>query len=140
VAGIIAVGMSRENVEVVRRAMIAWQSGALGEMDRLVTADAEWRPSALSRASRELYVGPEGIRVWGSEMISRHTEVRNEIDEIRDLGDRVLVLGRVVERFEGRTRVDAQLAWLFELREGRIVSGEGFANPEDAYRSAGLGG
>jgi ketosteroid isomerase-like protein len=132
--------MSQENVEVVRRAMIAWQSGALGEMDRLVAADAEWRPTALVGTSREVYVGPEGVREWGSEMASRHSEMRNEIDEIRDLGDRVLVLGHVIERLEGRTRIDAQLAWLFELRDGRIVSGRGFADPAEAYRIVGLDG
>ncbi len=118
---------------------MAWQSGALGEMDRLVLPDAEWRPSPLSAASREVYIGPDGFREWASEMISRHTEVRNEIDEVRDLGNRVVVLGRVVERLEGRTRVDAQLAWLFELRDGRIVSGQGFTDPQEAYRVAGLG-
>jgi ketosteroid isomerase-like protein len=132
--------MSKENVEVVRRAMIAWQSGALDEMDRLVEPDAEWRPSPLSGASRDVYVGPGGFREWASEMISRHHEVHNEINEIRDLGDRVIVLGRVVERAEGRTQIDAQLGWLFELRDGRIVSARGFADPEEAYRVAGLGG
>jgi ketosteroid isomerase-like protein len=132
--------MSDENVDVVRRGLFAWQSGAIREMDRLVAPDAEWRPSALSGSSREVYVGPEGFREWAGEMISRHGELRNEIDEIRDLDDRVLVLGRVVERVEGKTRVDAQLAWLFELRDGRVVSGRGFADPEEAYRIAGLGG
>jgi ketosteroid isomerase-like protein len=131
--------MSEENAEVVRRAMIAWQSGALGEMDRLIAPDAEWRPTPLSGASRDVYVGPDGFREWASEMISRHTEVHNEIDEVRDLGDRVLVLGRVVERAEGRTRLDVQLAWLFELRDGLIVDARGFANPGEAYRIAGLG-
>jgi ketosteroid isomerase-like protein len=132
--------MSQENVDVVRRAMLAWQSGALGEMDRLIAPEAEWRPTPLSGASRDVYVGPGEFREWASEMISRHTEVHNEVDEIRDLGDRVLVLGRVVEREGGRTRLDAQLAWLFELRDGWIVSARGFANPEEAYREAGLGG
>lgn len=131
--------MSQQNVEIVRRGLIAWQSGALGEMDRLVAPEAEWRPSPLSGASREVYVGPEGFREWASEMTSRHTEVRNEIVEIRDLGDRVLVLGRVIERLEGETRIDAQIAWLFELRDGRVVSGCGFADPEEAYRIAGVG-
>jgi ketosteroid isomerase-like protein len=130
--------MSQENVEMVRRALLAWQSGALEEIDRLVAPDAEWRPSPLSGASRDVYVGPRGIREWASEMISRHVEVHNEIDEIRDLQDRVLVLGRVIERSEGVTRIDAQLAWLFELHGGRIVRGQGFADPEDAYRIAGL--
>jgi ketosteroid isomerase-like protein len=132
--------MSQENVEVVRRAMIAWQSGALGELDQLVAPDAEWRPTPLSGAMKDVYVGPDGFREWASEMISRHTEVHNEIDELRDLGNRVLLLGRVVERDEGRTRLDAQLAWLFELRDGVIVDARGYANPEEAYRIAGLGG
>lgn len=132
--------VSQANVDIVRRAMIAWQSGALGEMDRLMDPDGEWRPTPLSGSKRDVYVGPDGFRDWASEMISRHTEVRNEIDEIRDLGDRVLVLGRVVESKEGETRLDAQLAWLFELRDGRIASGTGFADPREAYRAAGLAG
>jgi ketosteroid isomerase-like protein len=131
--------MSQENVEMVRRAMIAWQSGALGEMDQLVGPDAEWRPTPLSGASRDVYVGPDGFREWAGEMISRHNEVRNEIDEIRDLGDRVLALGRVIEREGGETVIDAQLAWLFELRDGRIVSGQGYADPREAFRVAGIG-
>ena len=130
--------MSRENVDIVRRAMIAWQSGALGEMDRLIQPDAEWRPTPLSGARREVYVGPDGFREWASEMISRHTEVRNEIDQIRDLGERVLVLGRVIETEEGKTRLDAQLAWLFELSDGRIAGARGFADPQQAYRVAGI--
>ena len=130
--------MSRENVDLVRRALMAWQSGAVGEMDELVAADAEWRPSPLSRASREVYVGPEGIRDWASEMVGRHSEIRNEIDDVRDLGDRVLVLGRVREMAEGKVRLDAQLAWLFEIAGGRIVGGRGFADPAEAYRVAGL--
>jgi ketosteroid isomerase-like protein len=130
--------MSSENVEVVKRVLLAWQAGAMGEMDRLVAADAEWRPSPLSRASREVYVGPAGVREWASEMVSRHSEIRNEIDGIHDLGNRVLVLGRVLEMVEGETRLDAQLAWLFGLDDGRIVWGRGYADPEEAYRAAGL--
>jgi ketosteroid isomerase-like protein len=130
--------MSRENVDLVRRALMAWQSGAVGEMDELVAADAEWRPTPLSRSSREVYVGPEGIREWAAEMVARGAEIRNEIDEVRDLGDRVLVLGRVVEVADERTRLDAQLAWLFELRDGRIAGGRGFADTAAAYRVAGL--
>lgn len=130
--------MSRENVDLVRRALMAWQSGALGEIDELVTPDAEWRPSPLSRARREVYVGPAEIREWASEMVSRHSEIRNEIDDVRDLGDRVLVLGRVLEINGQETRLDAQLAWLFEIRDGRIAGGRGFADPAEAYRACGL--
>lgn len=131
-------GMSQENVDLVRRALMAWQSGAVGEMDELVAPDAEWRPSPLSHASREVYVGPAGIREWASEMVARHTEIRNEIDEVRELGDRILVLGRVLELVDGQPRLDAQLAWLFEVTDGRIAGGRGFADPGEAYRVAGV--
>ena len=130
--------MSEQNVEVVRRVFMAWQAGAIEQLDGLLSPEVEWRPTPLSDAGAEVFTGLPGVHDWSSTVVSRHGEVRNEIAEMRDLGDRVLVLGRVVETIGTEVRTDAELAWLFELREGRITRGEGFLSKDEAYRAAGL--
>jgi ketosteroid isomerase-like protein len=132
--------MSSENVELVRRAFMAWQAGAIEQLDELLANDVVWRPSALSGTDQLVFHGVSGVHDWISEVISRGGEVRNELDEIRDLGDRVLVMGRVYERRGEETVVDAELAWLFEIRDGKIARGESFTSRADAFRAAGQSG
>jgi ketosteroid isomerase-like protein len=130
--------MSERNVELVKRVFIAWQAGAMEELDRLLAPDVEWRPTPLSDAGREVFRGRDDVHEWITTVLSRHGEVRNEIHEVRDLGDRVLVLGRVVERIGDEVRVDAELAWLFLVEEGRVARGEGFLSVEEALIAAGV--
>ena len=122
----------------MRRAFMAWQAGAMEQLNEFLAPDVEWRPTELSEPDHEVFRGPEGVHEWISQVISRGAEIRNEINEIRDLGDKVLVLGRVIEKVDKRTRVDAELAWLFHVYEGRITRGEGFISRADAFRAAGL--
>jgi ketosteroid isomerase-like protein len=130
--------VSEESVDVVRRAFIAWQAGAMGELEALLADDVVWKPTPLSGTGDQIFRGRAGVTEWVSAVLSRGGEVRNEIDELRDLGDRVLVLGSVFERVGDEVRVDAELAWLFQIRDERIVRGEGFLSRDDALRAAGL--
>ena len=130
--------MSEHNVDLVRRAFMAWQAGALEELDELLAPDVVWRPTPLSDAGREVFRGPKGVHEWASAVVSRSGELRNEIAEMRDLGDRVLVLGHVVERIGEQTRTDADLAWIFHIEGDRITRGEGFVSREEALRAAGV--
>jgi ketosteroid isomerase-like protein len=130
--------MSEANVDLVREVFMAWQSGAIDRVDELITDDVEWRPTPLSDTGYNVFRGRAGVHDWISAVMSRGAEVRNEITEMRDLGDRVLVLGRVIEKIDDRTRVDAELAWLFHVYEGRIARGEGFVSRAEAFRAAGV--
>jgi ketosteroid isomerase-like protein len=130
--------MPETNVELVKRLFIAWQAGAMEELDDLLAPDVEWRPTALSDTGHEIYRGHAGVHEWITSVLSRHGEVRNEIHEIRDLGDRVLVLGHVHERVGDELRADADLAWLFNFHHGQIVRGEGFLSIEEALVAAGV--
>jgi ketosteroid isomerase-like protein len=130
--------MSAENVELVRRVFMAWQAGAIEELDELLAPDVEWRPTALSDSGYSVFRGIEGVHEWISIVTGRGAEIRNEIFEMRDLGDRVLVLGRVIEKLDERTRVDAELVWLFHVYEGRVARGEGFVSRAEAFKAAGV--
>ena len=130
--------MPEGNLDLVKRVFMAWQSGAIEQLDELLAPDVEWRPTALSDAGHSVFRGIDGVHEWITAVLSRHGEVYNEIHEMRDLGDRVLVLGRVVEKVGDETRVDAELAWLFNVYEGQITRGEGFLSVEEALVAAGL--
>jgi len=58
--------------------------------------------------------------------------------DFRDLGDRVLVFGRVYARGEGGYITDSPTQWLWELKDGLIVSGRVFTNRAEALSAAGL--
>ena len=130
--------MSAENIEVVKRVFMAWQAGAIGQLDELLAPDVEWRPTALSDTGYTVYRGREGVHEWISLVMDRGAEIRNEILGMRDLGDRVLVLGRVIEKIDERTRVDAELAWLFHVYDGLVTRGEGFVSRTEAFKAAGV--
>lgn len=130
--------MSGENIELVGRVFAAWRSGDAAELEELLAADVEWRPTPLSDGGAEVFRGLDGVREWAASVAARGGEVRNEIEEMRDLGDRVLVLGHVVERIGDEVRTDAHLAWLFEIRNDRLARGEGFLSRADAFRAAGI--
>ncbi len=56
--------------------------------------DCEWHPFLSSRVEGEAgYTGHDGIREWFRDIDSMFSEMRAEVGEIRDLGDRVLGLG-----------------------------------------------
>jgi ketosteroid isomerase-like protein len=130
--------MSAENVDLVKRVFMAWQSGAIEQLDELLAPDVEWRPTPLSDTGHAVFRGLDGVHEWISIVGGRGAEVRNEIFEMRDLGDRILVLGRVIEKIDDRTRVDAELAWLFQVYDGRVARGEGFVSRTEAFKAAGV--
>jgi len=130
--------MSQANVDLIRNVFMAWQAGAIEQLDELLAPDVEWHPTALSDAGHPIYRGHKGVHDWVDAVTSRRGEIRNEISEMRDLGDRVLVLGRVIEKIDDRTRVDAELAWLFHVYDGLVARGEGFVSRTEAFRAAGV--
>jgi ketosteroid isomerase-like protein len=78
------------------------------------------------------YVGPEGLheyladagRVWEELLINPgHVELR---------GSRLLVRGRVHARSHELGIRDMPVAWIWEVRNGRLIGGEVFPDPEQA--------
>jgi ketosteroid isomerase-like protein len=85
------------------------------------------------------YAGASGIREFFSDVAESWESFRFRATDLRDLGDRVLVLGHV--RGRGRVsgvEVDDRWAWIVGLREGRAASLRGFLDHREALDAAGL--
>jgi ketosteroid isomerase-like protein len=115
--------MSRENVELVRRAIAAFNSGsveALAEAGDFYDPEVEFHEdSKLIEA--EVHRGPAEVEAYFERWLESFESYSFEIEEIVDSGDKVAVFNRQTGRGRGSgAEVDMRTAWVFELRNGRI--------------------
>jgi uncharacterized protein len=102
--------------------------------------DCDWYPFLRSRVEGETgYRGHDGIREWFRDIDSMFSEMRAEVRDIRDLGDRVLGLGTLRGRGrESGAEVSSPIGWLIEVREGMLRRGWAYASHEEALEAADL--
>jgi ketosteroid isomerase-like protein len=131
--------MSHRNVELVRGAF-----GVVtipGDPEAMIVASHPDFEMHLVGVGGEpvYYAGASGIREFFRDVAESWESFRFKATDLRDLGDRVLVLGDV--RGRGRVsgvEVDDRWAWIVELREGRAASLRGFLDHREAVEAAGL--
>jgi ketosteroid isomerase-like protein len=132
--------MSRENVDLVRRALEAFARGDVEEMLSHMDPEGELHSAIVGSAEGNVYRGHDGFRRWYADSFESFEELRNEWSEFRDLGDRVLAFGRVKARGRGSgVRLDSPMGWIFTVRRGTLVKAEGFLSRDAALEAAGLG-
>jgi ketosteroid isomerase-like protein len=130
--------MSQENVEIVKRLNAAFNAKDLEAFAELTTPDFEWTTS-MTAVEGEVFWGREGIETYFERMREAWEEFRSIGSEYRDLGERVLVLGRVEGRGRGSgVQVDAPLGMIFDVRGGKISRQRSFLDHGEALRAAGL--
>jgi ketosteroid isomerase-like protein len=130
--------VSRENVELVRQLLQAFNERDLEAFVALTAPDFEWSPSVVA-VDGEVFRGPEGIETYFGRMADAWAEFKTLADEMRDLGERVLVVGRLrgVGLSSGAP-VEVPLSILYDVRDGRITRMHSFLDPDEALRAAGL--
>jgi serine phosphatase RsbU (regulator of sigma subunit)/ketosteroid isomerase-like protein len=96
------------------------------EMDFFPFGTAE----AIGRSAP--YVGPAGLREYMADVAQVWEELLITPSELERQGDILLVRGRVYARSPERGIRDMPVAWIWEVRDGRFVRGEGFPEIEQA--------
>jgi ketosteroid isomerase-like protein len=130
--------MPQSNADVVRELLGAYDRGDMDAVFAKLDPEVEF-VEAADYPGASTYHGPEGVQraldgwreAWG--------EIRLELDELVELGDRVLTVGRqhVRAEFSG-VGFQAPLATLWTLREGRVARAEHFLDPDEARAAAEL--
>ena len=133
--------MSQDNVEIVRRAVEAFNDVGFDGFSTsdLVTDDVEFREPPEQPAPR-VARGREEVRRLGAEFDAAWATHQSETEEIRALdAERVLLFSR--ERFTGRDGIEleAPFASIFTLRDQKIACWEAFWDRQKALEAAGLG-
>ena len=131
--------MSQENVEIVREVLNAGNRRDTEAMLPYVDPEVELHSAVIDGAEGNAYRGHEGVRRWMAESDAAFDVQRMEAEEWRDLGDGVLLIGHVHARGrESGVEIDSAIAWLYTLRDGKIVLARGYLNTQEALEAAGL--
>jgi ketosteroid isomerase-like protein len=131
--------MSAENVELVRRLMAAFHRRDVHGFAELTTPDVEWFPVFAARVEGDVYRGREGIEAFMREVDETWAAFLPVPEDYRDLGDRVLGLGRLTTRGRGSgVPVDAPWAGIFAVRGAKVSSIRTYLDHDDGLRAAGL--
>ena len=131
--------MSEANVEIAERANDAFNRRAVDAFMEYVTSDVEFNSAMSGTVAGGSLRGREGVEALFVDIRDTWEEHRLVIEVIRDLGDRVLGLGRL----EGRGKasgvsVDVPLAVISDYRNGKVWRTRTFLDRGEALRAAGL--
>jgi ketosteroid isomerase-like protein len=102
------------------------------------SADAEWHPFLTAREEGDPgYHGHNGMRAWFEDVDEMLEESRVELDRYREVGDRLLVLGRMTARRRGAVEtVKSDVAWVIEPKGEKFQRGWAYTSHEEAERAA----
>ena len=129
-----------KNIVLVRSLYEAFEVRDLDALVALVGTEMEFFPQVTASMVKrsEPYRGHEGMRRYFEDAARVWVHLEIIPHEYRDLGDRVLVFGRVYARGEGGYIADSPAAWLWRIENDLIVWGRVFTSRADALEAAGL--
>jgi ketosteroid isomerase-like protein len=128
--------MSSENVELVRSMFEAYGRRDLPAIRALVHSDVEVRPGLVGGLEGAVYRGPDGYIQFIEDVDATFDGFRIEIQEIRDLGDTVVVLGHTWGRGREGIAVDAPGGWVLGVRDGQLHRFRSFNTWEETLEAA----
>jgi ketosteroid isomerase-like protein len=132
--------MPQDKVDVARRAVDAFNRRDLDCLfAELATPDLEFYPGTVRALGGDEYCGREGLERFDRARSENWEELRNVAEELRDLGDRVVVLGTTKGR--GRASgaaVEVPYAAIYDFRGDRIWRIRAYFDRAEGLRAAGL--
>ncbi len=131
--------MSQENAAIVHEALAAMARRDLDALLRLFDPEIEYLPLTHSEVEGRGFHGHAGVRAYFAEAGELWHEMYPVADSSMTNGDDVVVIGSCVFRGRG-SEIDTRMpmAWVFTVRDGRIVRYRGFSTTAAALTAAGL--
>ena len=126
-------------IELVRQVFETFSRRDFDAMLALMAPDVEFSaPTASFARDGRPYKGYDGMREYFADVARVWRTLEIVPHDFRDLGDRVLVFGRVYARGEGGYISDSPTQWLWGLEGDRIAWGKVFTSRAEALAAAGL--
>jgi ketosteroid isomerase-like protein len=130
--------MGKEDVELFWRSVEAFNRHDLDGYLAICHPDVEGH--AISEgAEGDAYRGHAGVRRWWENIeLTFGDSLHAEYSDVRDLGDRLLALGRLTGRARSSgIEFDTELGDLCEFRDGRMTRWWSYTRHADALDAAG---
>jgi ketosteroid isomerase-like protein len=132
--------MSRD-VEIVTRAIVAWNREDLSGFLEAWHPEAEWRPAFPkgTEGTGSVFSGLDGVeRAWHN-VRAAWDEYRLDVHEARWSGESLVVLGRI--RVRGATsgvEIDSDWSAVVRFQENKVISAWDWLDHGSALEAAGL--
>ena len=131
--------MSQENVEIVGKAIEAWNQREADLLLSYAAPEIEWMPAGPAAVERAVYRGHEEVANAYAAVWDTWDLFQFEGSQVRDLGDSVLWLGRVkVHGRASHVALDQEFAAHWVLRGGKLTRIQAFLSWQDALQAVGL--
>jgi ketosteroid isomerase-like protein len=133
--------MSRENVEAFKRGTEAYNRRDADALLKELDPDVEWHSALLIPFGGEATVGRghAGVHEVLREVYEALAEIHLEYSEIRDLGDRIVGIGRIRTRGKQSGAVtEMGFGIVSDMKNGRAIRISTYLDPQEALEAAGL--
>ena len=131
--------MAAENAGLVQLVLDGYNRWAIEPVLSELDAEIEWRPviPMLLGGEATVYRGHDDVRRMFGEIRDAFPEIRIELSEVRDLGDRVIVIGHMETRGKASGVVtDTPWAFVARLRDGKLLRVRTYLDPAEALADA----
>ena len=134
--------MSKENVEVVRRMVEAWQGDDFESWLATIDPTVEWHTvlERLVEGTESFYQGHKGMRRFWHSYRTEFEDFEFESQGLRDVGDdRVVLLGRF--RWRGKASgvaTESPAGLVITVRDGKIIRSFDYFSHQEALKAVGL--
>jgi ketosteroid isomerase-like protein len=133
--------MSRENVEAFERAIEAYNRRDIDAFLEPIDPEVELPGAlqALLESEAKVYRGYEGVRQWVRDIDEALANIRLELPEIHDLGDRLVAIGRLSARGQASgAETESPFGCVVEWKNGKATRVVSFLDRKEALEAAGL--
>jgi ketosteroid isomerase-like protein len=131
-------------VQIVARSIDAFNRAfSRGDLEgflAFVTSDIEWLPVMGAMDHDDSFRGRAGVEAYFDLLQDAWEDLAfAPPNEVRDLGEKTLMLGRLQGRGRGSgVTIDTPIAVLYDHRGGQISRIHAFYDPADALKAVGL--
>jgi ketosteroid isomerase-like protein len=134
--------MSQENVEAIRELWESWvnhdDATELGDLT-LMDPEVVYEDDSLPDHVGETYVGHDGLRRAWARFAEPWTDFEVDLEWTRGTGNEVVSYHRVRGKGRGSgVEMQADYAYVWTFREGRVVRLRSYSDPTEALEAAGL--
>ena len=133
--------MSDADVEQITRMYRAWNSGDMEALIDVFDAEVEVHPALGAFLASTVYRGHDGVATWYEETYEPWAELHAEPMRFIDAGESTVVVAALRARVPGgQVDVEAELAQVVTVRDGKIVRLDGYEEPDAAFAAVGVSG
>ena len=133
--------MSQENVEMFKRAIEAYNRRDIDAFLEALDTEIELHGAlqALLESEATVYRGHEGVRQWVRDIDEALADIRLELPEVHDLGDRIVAVGRLSARGTASgAETESPFGCVVEWKNGKATRVVSFLDRKAALEAAGL--